>query len=155
MKSPATHYDNLFVLHKAPIEVLRSAYRALAQKYHPDRNKHPDAERIMKMINEAWSTLGDPVRRREYDTSLLDSMIPEKAPSPGAGNERNKTNPKEANSSSNRSGEAVQTELLNKLRPLAGRLWIARSTRRYIHDYLQAQGLNTENAEALVSEVFG
>jgi curved DNA-binding protein CbpA len=63
-----THYDNLKVARNAPLEVIRSAYRALAQKYHPDR--YPDsaeATRIMGIINEAYAVLSDPQRRAHHD----------------------------------------------------------------------------------------
>lgn len=63
-----THYDNLKVMRNAPPEVIRAAYRSLSQKYHPDRNpSDPDAERIMLILNAAYETLSDPVRRAEHD----------------------------------------------------------------------------------------
>ena len=62
-----THYDNLKVTRNAPTEVIRAAYRALAQKYHPDLNRSPDASRVMKIFNEAWEVLSDPKRRAEHD----------------------------------------------------------------------------------------
>lgn len=63
-----THYDNLGVSRNAQSEVIKAAYKALAQKYHPDRNpNNPDAERIMKIINTAYQVLIDPVRRAEHD----------------------------------------------------------------------------------------
>lgn len=52
----------------APIEVIQAAYRTLAKKYHPDRNKdNPEAARIMQIINTAFEVLSDPVRREEHD----------------------------------------------------------------------------------------
>ena len=63
-----THYDNLKVSRKAPQEVIRAAYKALSQKYHPDKNPLDDkAARIMAILNSAYGTLADPVRRREHD----------------------------------------------------------------------------------------
>lgn len=62
-----THYDNLKVSHSAPAEVIRAAYRVLAQRYHPDVNRSPEAEAIMKVINEAYAVLSDPRRRAEHD----------------------------------------------------------------------------------------
>ncbi len=63
-----THYDNLKVSRKAPQEVIRAAYKALSQKYHPDKNLHDEkAARIMAILNSAYGTLADPVRRREHD----------------------------------------------------------------------------------------
>jgi DnaJ domain len=62
-----THYDNLKVARDAPPEVIRAAYRTLAQKYHPDYNPNPDAVRIMKIINESYAILSDPDKRKEHD----------------------------------------------------------------------------------------
>ena len=63
-----SHYDNLKVSRKAPQEVIRAAYKALSQKYHPDKNPHDEkAARIMAILNSAYGTLADPVRRREHD----------------------------------------------------------------------------------------
>ncbi|MGZ8292926.1 MAG: J domain-containing protein [Telluria sp.] len=63
-----THYDNLKVARMAPQEVIRAAYKALSQKYHPDKNPGDEkAARIMAIVNSAYNTLSDPVRRQEHD----------------------------------------------------------------------------------------
>lgn len=63
-----THYDNLKVARLAPQEVIRAAYKALSQKYHPDKNQGDEkAARIMAIVNSAYNILSDPVRRREHD----------------------------------------------------------------------------------------
>jgi hypothetical protein len=63
-----THYDNLKVARGAPQEVIRAAYKALSQKYHPDKNPGDEkAARIMAIVNTAYNTLCDPVRRKEHD----------------------------------------------------------------------------------------
>jgi hypothetical protein len=63
-----THYDNLKVSRHAPQEVIRAAYKALSQKYHPDKNLGDDrAARIMAIVNTAYNILSDPVRRKEHD----------------------------------------------------------------------------------------
>ena len=63
-----THYDNLKVARLAPPEVIRAAYKALTQKYHPDKNPGDHkAARIMAILNTAYGILGDPVRRKEHD----------------------------------------------------------------------------------------
>lgn len=63
-----THYDNLKVSRMAPQEVIRAAYKALSQKYHPDKNPGDEkAARIMAILNSAYGTLSDPQRRKEHD----------------------------------------------------------------------------------------
>src|SRR3954451_4973178 len=63
-----THYDNLKVARLAPQEVIRAAYKALSQKYHPDKNPGDEkAARIMAIVNAAYNTLSDQVLRREHD----------------------------------------------------------------------------------------
>jgi DnaJ-class molecular chaperone len=47
--------------------VIAAAYKALAAKYHPDRNPSPTATRLMQAINEAYAVLSDPQKRAEYD----------------------------------------------------------------------------------------
>ncbi len=63
-----SHYENLKVARDASPGAVRVAYRALTRLHHPDR--HPDdadAERIMAIVNVAYSVLSDPTRRREHD----------------------------------------------------------------------------------------
>ena len=63
-----THYDNLKVARGAPQEVIRAAYKALSQKYHPDKTPGDEkAARIMAIVNTAYGTLSDPQRRKEHD----------------------------------------------------------------------------------------
>jgi hypothetical protein len=66
-----THYTNLKIAEDAPDEVVRAAYRALALRYHPDKNPgNADTGRTMQIINDAYATLSDPDKRKEYDASL-------------------------------------------------------------------------------------
>ncbi|GAA0712644.1 J domain-containing protein [Dokdonella soli] len=67
-----THYDNLQVSPSAGAEVIRASYRALIQKYHPDRmgGDRERGERIAKILNEAYAVLGDPISRQQYDERL-------------------------------------------------------------------------------------
>ena len=70
--SPArTHYDSLKVTSDAPAEVVRAAYRVLAQRYHPDRNPgNPASAAVMALVNEAYRVLSDPELRQQYDLWL-------------------------------------------------------------------------------------
>lgn len=48
-------------------KAIKDAFRNLALKYHPDRNKEPDAESRFKEIAEAYAVLSDPKKRSDYD----------------------------------------------------------------------------------------
>ena len=61
------YYETLGVSRTATAEEIKKTYRKLAQKYHPDVNKSPDAERRFKHINEAYEVLGDKDKRAQYD----------------------------------------------------------------------------------------
>ena len=60
-------YEILQVHHAAEPEVVEAAYRRLARKYHPDVNKSPQAEGMMKALNRAYEVLSDPAKRAAYD----------------------------------------------------------------------------------------
>jgi len=62
-----TYYEILGVPEAATREEIQKAYRELALKYHPDRNKDADAGDRFRKINEAWDTLKDEVKRNQYD----------------------------------------------------------------------------------------
>lgn len=82
MTSQHTHYDNLKVARNAPPEVIRAAYKSLAQKYHPDKHQDPiEAERIIKIINAAYETLMNPEARARYDIELGREEAKNTAPS--------------------------------------------------------------------------
>lgn len=51
----------------ADAKAIKDAFRTLALKYHPDRNKAPDAEARFKEIAAAYAVLSDPGKRARYD----------------------------------------------------------------------------------------
>lgn len=70
MDTTKDYYAILGVLPTAEEVVIRAAYRALSQRYHPDRfeGDKQEANRKMAEINEAYSILSDADRRKEYDS---------------------------------------------------------------------------------------
>ncbi|MGD9118617.1 MAG: DnaJ domain-containing protein [Dehalococcoidia bacterium] len=63
------YYNTLGLSNSASADEIKKAYRKLAMQYHPDRNngKEEWATDKFKDINEAFSVLGDPKKRRQYD----------------------------------------------------------------------------------------
>ncbi|MBA2373680.1 MAG: molecular chaperone DnaJ [Chloroflexi bacterium] len=61
-------YTTLGVERGASDSEIKRAYRKLAQQWHPDVNKEPEAQERFKEINEAYQVLSDPGRRQRYDT---------------------------------------------------------------------------------------
>lgn len=61
------YYEILGVSKDASEDEIKSAYRRLAKKYHPDLNKTEEAASKFKEINEAYEVLGDSKKRANYD----------------------------------------------------------------------------------------
>src|SRR5438094_9236350 len=62
------YYETLGVAKTATDDEIRSAFRKLARKYHPDVAKDKaTAEEKFKQINEAYEVLSDPEKRKKYD----------------------------------------------------------------------------------------
>ena len=64
MATSKNYYDILGVDKNASEDEIKSAFRKMAKKYHPDINKTPEAEAKFKEVGEAYSVLGDAEKRR-------------------------------------------------------------------------------------------
>lgn len=60
-------YEVLGVSKNATLQEIKSAYRKLALRWHPDKNKSSGAEEKFKEINKAYEALSDPKKREMYD----------------------------------------------------------------------------------------
>lgn len=69
MANIRTHYDNLKVTRDAPLSVIRAAYKALCQTFHPDKfqGSNEEAERIIKLVNASYAVLIDPTKRAAHN----------------------------------------------------------------------------------------
>ena len=61
------YYEVLGVSKDADEKEIKSAFRKLAKKYHPDVSKEPDAAEKFKEAQEAYAVLSDPEKRSQYD----------------------------------------------------------------------------------------
>lgn len=65
--SKRDYYEILGLTKSASVDEIKSAYRKLAMKYHPDRNKEPGSEDKFKEAKEAYEVLSDAEKRSIYD----------------------------------------------------------------------------------------
>ena len=68
--SEPSFYDILGVNEKSSHDEIKKAFRKLSLKHHPDRNNNsPESVKNFQTIGEAWETLGDASKRKQYDMS--------------------------------------------------------------------------------------
>ena len=73
-----TFYELLEVDKNASDETIKTVYKSLVKKYHPDLKDGQEkiqAEDQIKKINEAYDVLSDPIKRHEYDQTLTNESI--------------------------------------------------------------------------------
>lgn len=67
-------YDILGLKSDASDTDIKNAYKKLARKYHPDKNKEPDAEEMFKKVNQANAILSDAEKKKIYDQFGLEGF---------------------------------------------------------------------------------
>ena len=70
------YYETLGVEPGAGEAEIKTAYRRLARKYHPDVSKEAGAEEKLKAVNEAYEALRDPQKRAAYDQLRAGAIAP-------------------------------------------------------------------------------
>lgn len=80
------YYKILGIQKEANDDEIKKAYRKLALKYHPDKNKAPGAEERFKEVAEAYEVLSDKKKRDIYDQYGEDGLH---GGAPGAGGDPN------------------------------------------------------------------
>jgi len=81
-------YDSLGIKPDATQDEIKKAYRKMALKHHPDKNKdNPSSAEKFKEVSQAYEILSDPEKRKTYDTYGLEFMLRggPPPPEPGAG----------------------------------------------------------------------
>ncbi len=67
MAAKRDYYEVLGISKTTPINEIKSQYRKLALKFHPDRNKSKEAPEHFKEISEAYAVISDPEKKKIYD----------------------------------------------------------------------------------------
>lgn len=111
------YYEILGVSRGASDAEIKRAYRKLAVKYHPDKNKEASAQDHIRAINEAYDVLGDVEKRRAYDLGqykpLIDTYTVSEEPRPHRDPAyRRRRPPKNA-----ASGKSTMRELIERYTP--------------------------------------
>nr|XP_020448951.1 dnaJ homolog subfamily B member 9-like isoform X2 [Monopterus albus] len=70
-----SYYDTLNVEPTATDSQIKKAFRKLAMKYHPDKNKSTDAEKTFTEITEAYTVLSNKEKRRLYDSTGHEAFL--------------------------------------------------------------------------------
>lgn len=67
---PKGYYKTLNIAPSATLDDVKAAYKKRAKELHPDINKNKDSTAEFQKLQEAYSALSDPVRRKNYDNNI-------------------------------------------------------------------------------------
>ncbi len=86
MSANKNFYQTLGLLNDADDVVIKAAYRALAQKYHPDKSKTNKElhTRMMANLNAAFAAIGTKAKRKAYDELLRSSPVKQEKTKPAS-----------------------------------------------------------------------
>jgi len=71
------HYHTLGIPRYSNSDEVKKAYRRLAHKYHPDKNKSGEhGEEVYRQIKAAYDVLSNPLKKKDYDLLLRNSATP-------------------------------------------------------------------------------
>ncbi len=77
------YYEILGVSPNATPQEIRQAYLEAVRRWHPDRNKSPEAHEIFLLVREAYEILSNPALRKDYDQRMGFTVSPRTEPIPG------------------------------------------------------------------------
>lgn len=99
-------YQILQVDPNADSEIIEVAYKRLARKYHPDVNNSPNATSQMQEINEAYETLKNEFKRKQYNAEFLPNLKQSKTTNTQTKNTKTQQKAKEANKKTEATSQA-------------------------------------------------
>ena len=105
------YYEILEITPEADTVEIKTAYRKLARKYHPDINKDTNAIEIFKTVTAAYETLSDKDKRKQYD--IINGIFKQETPAKTTDSEE-KNNIKQDTEKFSKTTSVQQTKSLKK-----------------------------------------
>lgn len=133
------YYSVLGVNISASQEEIKTAYRTLSKRWHPDLNPDQDVTNIMQLINEAYCILGDADKRKRYDIEYLNYQRYKEQNKANSVSRTETTNNTSINKDYNIQNEQVKSDIENA----------RKKAKEYVEEFMQ--GLKENNKKAIKS----